>query len=110
MQRKTRTVYSNEFKQEALRMVAVGNRSKTQIANELGIRVNKLRYWSLEFKKSNNTDAKTMLAVGKVAKQQQNENVAPKAKAPEKRRSQIDSKKGRNTVSVSSAARKSPGK
>ena len=91
-------------------MVAAGDRSKTQIANELGIRVNKLRYWSLEFKKSNNTDAETMLAVEDIAKRKQSENVASKAKVPEKRRSQIDSKKSRNTVSVSSAAKKNPGK
>ena len=45
-----RTIYSQEFKLEALRLAAVGDRPKTQIARELGIRVNKLRYWRLEFK------------------------------------------------------------
>lgn len=50
MKRKERTFYSQEFKLEALRLVAIGDRPKTHVARELGIRVNKLRYWRLEFK------------------------------------------------------------
>ena len=35
-------------KLEALRLAAVGDRPKAQIARELGIRVNQLRKWKLE--------------------------------------------------------------
>ena len=53
MERKEKTRYSREFKLEAVRLAAVGDRPKTHIARELGIRVNKLRYWRLEFKQEN---------------------------------------------------------
>ena len=41
--------YSREFKLEAGRLAAQGERPKAQIARELGIRVNQLRKWRLEF-------------------------------------------------------------
>jgi len=41
--------YSREFKLEAVRLAAQGERPKAQIARELGIRVNQLRKWRLEF-------------------------------------------------------------
>lgn len=43
--------YSREFKLEAVRLAAVGERPKAQIARELGIRVNQLRKWRLELEK-----------------------------------------------------------
>ena len=41
--------YSREFKLEAVRLAALGEKTKAQIARELGIRVNLLRNWRLEF-------------------------------------------------------------
>lgn len=49
MNRKEYKRYSREFKLEAVRLAAVGERPKAQIARELGIRVNQLRKWRLEF-------------------------------------------------------------
>lgn len=57
MERKENTKYSREFKLEAVRLAAIGDRPKTQIARELGIRVNKLRYWRLEFKQGERVGA-----------------------------------------------------
>ena len=45
MQRKPYKQYSREFKVEALRLAAVGDKPATQVARELGIRVNQLRKW-----------------------------------------------------------------
>lgn len=45
VERKPYTVYSREFKLEALRLANVGNKPKTQVARELGIRVNQLQKW-----------------------------------------------------------------
>jgi transposase-like protein len=39
MERKEYTRYSREFKLEAVRLAAIGERPKAQIARELGIRV-----------------------------------------------------------------------
>ena len=49
MERKDYKRYSREFKLEAVRLAALGERPKAQIARELGIRVNQLRKWRLEF-------------------------------------------------------------
>lgn len=49
MERKEYHRYSRDFKLEAVRLAAVGDRPKAQIARELGIRVNQLRKWRLEF-------------------------------------------------------------
>ena len=49
MERKQYKRYSREFKLEAGRLAALGERPKAQIARELGIRVNELRKWKLEF-------------------------------------------------------------
>ena len=49
MNRKEYKRYSREFKLEAVRLAALGERPKAQIARELGIRVNQLRKWRLEF-------------------------------------------------------------
>lgn len=37
--------YSEEFKREALRLLAAGTKTRTQIARELGIHVETLRLW-----------------------------------------------------------------
>ena len=49
MVRKEHRKYTREFKLEAIRLAAKGDRTKAQIARELGIRVNLLRNWRLEF-------------------------------------------------------------
>jgi transposase-like protein len=49
MNRKEYKRYSREFKLEAVRLAAQGERPKAQIARQLGIRVNQLRKWRLEF-------------------------------------------------------------
>ena len=43
MERKEYRRYGREFKLEAVRLAALGERPKAQIARELGIRVNQLR-------------------------------------------------------------------
>jgi len=48
MERKDYKRYSREFKLEAVRLAALGDRPKAQIARELGIRVNQ-RKWRLDF-------------------------------------------------------------
>ena len=40
--------YSREFKLEAIRLAEAGKKPATQIAMELGIRVNQLRKWKLQ--------------------------------------------------------------
>lgn len=49
MQRKPCTRYSGEFKLEAVRQAALGEKPKAQIARALGIRVGHLRDWRLQF-------------------------------------------------------------
>ena len=49
MEYKPRRKLTREFKLEAVRLAAVGDRPKAQIARELGIRVNQLRKWRLDF-------------------------------------------------------------
>ena len=51
MERKPRRKYSREFKLEAVRLAAVDERPKAQVARQLGIRVNQLRNWRLEFER-----------------------------------------------------------
>ena len=57
MERKVYKRYSREFKLEAVRLAALGERPKAQIARELGIRVNQLRKWRLEFEQEERTGA-----------------------------------------------------
>jgi transposase len=57
VERKAYKRYSREFKLEAVRLAAVGERPKAQIARELGIRVNQLRKWRLEFEQEERTGA-----------------------------------------------------
>jgi transposase-like protein len=49
MERKDYKRYSREFKLEAVRLAGLGEKPKAQIARELGIRVNQLRKWRLDF-------------------------------------------------------------
>jgi transposase len=49
MARKPYTRYSREFKLEAVRQAALGEKPKAQIARALGIRVGHLRDWRLQF-------------------------------------------------------------
>jgi len=63
MERKAYTRYSREFKLEAVRLAAIGERPKAQIARELGIRVNQLRKWRLEFEQEERTGAPKRMPV-----------------------------------------------
>jgi transposase len=47
--------YSREFKLEAVRLASLGEKPKTQIARDLGIRVNQLRKWRLDFELEDRT-------------------------------------------------------
>lgn len=49
MKRKERRHHTREFKLEAVRLAALGDKTKAKIARELGIRVNQLRQWRLDF-------------------------------------------------------------
>jgi transposase len=49
MEHKEYKRYSREFKLEAVRLAALDEKPKAQIARELGIRVNQLRNWRLEY-------------------------------------------------------------
>ena len=55
MERKQFKRYCREFKLEAVRLAALGERPKAQIARQLGIRVNQLRKWKLEFEAEERT-------------------------------------------------------
>jgi transposase len=45
MRRKPYQQYSREFKREAIRLVEVGDKTASQVARELGIRVNQMWKW-----------------------------------------------------------------
>jgi len=49
MERKERRHHTREFKLEDVRLAAVGDKTKAKVARELGIRVNQLRQWRLDF-------------------------------------------------------------
>ena len=49
MECKERRHYTREFKLEALRWAAAGDKTKAKVARELSIRVNQLRQWRLDF-------------------------------------------------------------
>jgi len=57
VERKAYTRYSREFKLEAVRLAALDEKPKARIARELGIRVNQLRKWRLEFEQEERTGA-----------------------------------------------------
>ena len=58
MERKPYKRYSREFKLEAVRRAATEERPKAQVARELGIRVNQLRKWRLEFQREERQDVR----------------------------------------------------
>ena len=45
--RKPRSMYSREFKLEAIRLMKESNRSSAQVAHELGVRRNQLYKWKV---------------------------------------------------------------
>jgi transposase len=55
MPRKPYTRYSREFKLEAVRRAALGEKPRAQIARALGIRVGHLRDWRLQFEEEART-------------------------------------------------------
>ena len=55
MERKDYKRYSREFKMEAVRLASLGEKPKAQIARDLGIRVNQLRKWRLDFELEDRT-------------------------------------------------------
>jgi transposase-like protein len=48
MERKERRHHTREFKLEAVRLAAAGDKTKAKVARELGVRVNQLRQWRLD--------------------------------------------------------------
>ena len=75
MQRKAYTRYSREFKLEAVRQAALGEKPKAQIARALGIRVGHLRDWRLQFEEEARTGvAQPPPAVGQDLEQLRREN------------------------------------
>ena len=49
MERKKCRHHTREFKLEAVRLAAVGDKTKAKGGRELGVRVNQLRQWRLDF-------------------------------------------------------------
>ena len=63
MERKDYKRYSREFKLEAVRLAALGEKPKAKIARERGIRVNQLRKWRLDFEAEEQTGVPRQPAV-----------------------------------------------
>ncbi len=57
MERKERRHHTREFKLEAVRLAAVGDKTKAKVARELGVRVNQLRQWRLDFEEEERNGA-----------------------------------------------------
>jgi transposase len=57
MKRKPYTQYSREFKAEAIRLAAVGDKPATQVARALGIRVNQIGKWKKQLEREELTGA-----------------------------------------------------
>lgn len=57
MKRKAYKQYSREFKVEAIRLAEAGDKPATQIARELGIRVNQLGKWKQQLEREALTGA-----------------------------------------------------
>ena len=51
MKRKPYTQYSREFKAEAIRLAAVGDKPATQVARALGIRVHQIGKWKKQLER-----------------------------------------------------------
>jgi transposase len=63
MERKDYRRYSREFKLEAVRLASLGEKPKAQVARDLGIRVNQLRKWRLDFELEDRTGAQTPASI-----------------------------------------------
>jgi transposase len=75
MERKDYKRYSRDFKLEAVRLASLGEKPKARIARELGIRVNQLRKWRLDFEEEARTGvAKQREVVGDDLGQLRREN------------------------------------
>ena len=57
MERKERRHHTREFKLEAVRLAAVGDKTKAKVARELDVRVNQLRQWRLDFEEEERNGA-----------------------------------------------------
>jgi transposase-like protein len=57
MERKERRHHTREFKLEAVRQAGIGDKTKAKEARELGIRVNQLRQWRLDFEEEESNGA-----------------------------------------------------
>lgn len=57
MKRKPYKTYSREFKLEAIRLASAGDKPATQVARELGIRVNQLGKWKVQLEREASTGA-----------------------------------------------------
>lgn len=57
MKRKPYKTYSREFKLEAIRLASAGHKPATQVARELGIRVNQLGKWKVQLEREARTGA-----------------------------------------------------
>jgi transposase len=57
MTRKAYKTYSREFKLEALRLASAGDKPATQVARELGVRVNQLGKWKQQLERETATGA-----------------------------------------------------
>jgi transposase-like protein len=55
MKRKPYKQYSREFKVEAIRLAEAGNKTATQVARELGIRVNQISKWKVQLEREART-------------------------------------------------------
>ena len=55
MTRKAYKQYSREFKFEAIRLAEAGNKTATQVARELGIRVNQISKWKIQLEREART-------------------------------------------------------
>ena len=51
MRRKPYQQYSREFKREAIRLAEVGDKTASQVARELGIRVNQIWKWKQQLER-----------------------------------------------------------
>ena len=54
--RKKNAAYSEEFRKEALHLLATSGKSKTEIENDLGLTHGFLRKWELRYQINNETD------------------------------------------------------
>ena len=51
MRRKAYTAYSSEFKREAIRLAEAGDKTASQVARELGLRVNQIWKWKQQLER-----------------------------------------------------------